>query len=115
MKLPNYEYAVVPEAKIVRYLLDLSHPVGRSKAIFFLRFGFTLDKWEIMAQAFIAHISDHDLTGVEITEDGQRYIVDGILHTPDGRNPFVRSIWFLETGTAVPRFVTSYPVKKRAT
>lgn len=41
MKLPNAELAIVPEQKITLYLLDPTHPVGGSKASFFLRFGFT--------------------------------------------------------------------------
>jgi hypothetical protein len=42
-----------------------------------------------------------------------RYIIDGILITPDGRNPMVRSVWFIETGEITPRFVTAYPAGRR--
>lgn len=34
MILPNRERAYIPEAKLVHYLLSLSHPVGKSKARF---------------------------------------------------------------------------------
>jgi len=38
MKLPNADQAVVPETKITRYLLDLTSPKGKSKAVFFRAF-----------------------------------------------------------------------------
>lgn len=41
MKLPNLGNASVPEAKITRYLLSMTHPYGRHKANFFQRFGFS--------------------------------------------------------------------------
>ena len=43
MKLPDLENAYVPEAKIVKYLLNLEHVRGgKDKAVFFMRFGFTI-------------------------------------------------------------------------
>jgi hypothetical protein len=38
--LPNSHVAVVDELKIRGYLLSFTHPIGRSKAAFFVRFGF---------------------------------------------------------------------------
>src|SRR5438105_1390408 len=40
MKLPLGEQAVVPEAKLVDYLLSDTHPQGRGKALFFRQRGF---------------------------------------------------------------------------
>jgi hypothetical protein len=34
MKIPNYQVAIIQEAKITDYLLSLAHPVGRFKARF---------------------------------------------------------------------------------
>lgn len=115
MKLPNTESAVVSEAKIVHYLLDLTHPVGRSKAAFFRRFGFTLDTWKDMAEALLQHATEYDVVEIESTEVGDRYVIEGNIQSPDGRDPFVRSIWFIEQGRQIPKFVTAYPVKKRST
>jgi hypothetical protein len=43
MKLPNLENAYVPEAKIVKYLLNLEHKQGgKDKAVFFMRCGLAL-------------------------------------------------------------------------
>ena len=56
MKLLNHGKVIVPQAKITRYLLDLTSKDGRGKAIFFLSFGFTLDKWEVLGEALKQHI-----------------------------------------------------------
>jgi hypothetical protein len=40
VRLPNRQQAYVPDTKLTGYLLSLVHPVGRSKARFFRRFGF---------------------------------------------------------------------------
>jgi hypothetical protein len=60
MKLPYLENAYVPDSKVVRYLLNLEHKQGgKDKAVFFMRFGFTMDAWEVLRQALIA------LSGIE--------------------------------------------------
>jgi len=55
MKLPNCELATVPEEKITRYLLNPAHPAGGSKAVFFLRFGFKIEEWRLLAEALLRH------------------------------------------------------------
>jgi hypothetical protein len=40
MKLPNAENVIIPQRKIVDYLLSPTHRVGRSKADFFTHFGY---------------------------------------------------------------------------
>lgn len=113
MKLPNHEHAAVPESKIVRYLLDLTHPVGRSKARFFLSFGFNPENWQEMAAALKAHAATHDVASVEESEGGTRYVVEGDMNTPDNRSPGVRAVWYIEKDEAIPRFITAYPLTTR--
>ena len=55
MKLPDVEKAEVPEAKVVRYLLSITHRAGKSKASFFMEFGFDPDRWEKLAAALKQH------------------------------------------------------------
>jgi hypothetical protein len=111
MKLPNHDRATVPMAKVVDYLLSDTHPIGRHKAAFFKRFGYSEVDWTIMAAALARHAADHDLAQVEDTPFGTRYVVEGIMATPAGRSPLVRTIWFLDTGADAPRFVTAYPLE----
>lgn len=111
-KLPNAEKGLVPEAKITRYLLDLTSKQGKGKAQFFMRFGFTMSSWELLAAALKQHAMTHDVTDTRETPYGTHYVVEGELQTPDGRLPQVRSVWKIETGDTVPSLVTAYPLEE---
>ncbi len=113
MRLPKAGRAVVPEAKITHYLLSFSHRAGRGKAGFFTRFGFSLDAWETLAKALRQHAATHEVTNAEDTAFGTRYTIEGDLVSPDGRNPLVRTVWFVGEGEDAPRFVTAYPCSRR--
>ena len=60
MKVPNFSYAQVAETKIVKYLLNDTHPHGKDKAIFFNRFGFSLSDWQMLEKALLKHIVDNE-------------------------------------------------------
>ena len=108
-RVPNSDKAVVAESKVIGYLLSDSHRDGRHKAQFFASFGFVTDHWDLLAEALKIHVRSHDVTNGVQNEFGAKFIVDGILETSDGRNPKVRSVWFVEIGETSPRFVTAYP------
>ncbi len=91
-RLPNARHAIVTEVKVVGYLLSRTHAFGRTKAAFFESFGFTPTAWRALSQALLDHAEK------------------GPLGTPDGRDPAVRTVWFIEAGESQPRFVTAYPV-----
>ena len=112
MKLPNFAAAVVAEDKLGGYLLSPTHRDGKYKAAFFLAMGFLADAGVDLALALREHAAAHEVTRVENSPFGVRYVVEGILQTPVGRTPQVRAVWFIETGDDVPRFVTAYPLKK---
>ncbi|GAB1420423.1 hypothetical protein MASR2M15_05210 [Anaerolineales bacterium] len=65
MKLLNRDHAIVSKAKIVHYLLDLTSENGKGKAVFFMRFGFTIESWEVLAETLKQHANDHEVTKVE--------------------------------------------------
>lgn len=111
MKLPDYEQAVVPERKVTAYLLSLTHRDGRSKAAFFMRFGFTINDWEQLAHALLRHAADHEVAEAETTPFGTNYVIEGDLVAPDGRSPRVRVVWFIATGERIPTLATAYPLK----
>jgi hypothetical protein len=113
MQLPNRNKAHIPQAKIVRYLLDLTNDNGKSKAEFFLAFGFSPAAWQVMAQALIQHAHEHPVAKVEERPPfGIHYVIEGTLHTPDGRNPRARVVWIIDEGDDVPRLVSAYPLSK---
>jgi hypothetical protein len=110
MKLPHVAKARVERKKIVEYLLSSSHPDGSAKARFFVRFGFSSDEWKIFARALRQHGRVHDVSSSIESKYGRRYSVDGLIETPDGRNPKVRTVWVLAKRSKSPRLVTAYPI-----
>jgi hypothetical protein len=113
VRVPNWESAVIPRAKIVDYLLSRSHRDGRHKEAFFSRLGFSTEDWDALVQALRKHVSDNDVTKVEPSPFGICYVVEGIMESPSGKKALVRSVWFVEEGEDVPRFVTGYPIRGR--
>jgi hypothetical protein len=111
MKLPNALSAVVEREKVVDYLLKRAHRYGASKAEFFFKYGFLLDKWEVLAQALLEHGQKHDVVNVTETGFGPRFLIDGELPSPDGRAPRVRTVWQLDRGQLAPRLITAYPAE----
>jgi len=112
VKLPNAHKAVVEDTKLVGYLLNPDHPHGTHKARYLGRFGFTSDDLNAARHALLEHGRSHDVARVVQTGYGPRYAVEGILKTPDGRNPPVRTVWQMDNGEVAPRLITAYPLEE---
>lgn len=115
MKLPNLNRAVVRTEKVLDYLLSTTHPAGRYKARFFERFGFSRSTPEVFMRSLLEHARSNETTAVERSRFGTRYTLDGALISPDGRNPRVRVIWFVESDSDIPYLVTAYPLPEEKT
>ncbi len=111
MKLPNAKEAEIDRNKITEYLLSLSHPYGRSKALFFTSFGFQIKIWLELSTALKQHAIQNLCSSVQKTKYGKKFIIDGSIQAPDGREPTIKSVWFIKQGESTPRFVTAYPLK----
>lgn len=111
MNLPHASAVVIPEEKITGYLLSPTHRDGRHKAAFFSSLGFSAERWPELADALKDHAQTHAVTHEEPSPFGTRYVVEGIMKTPTGRTPLIRVVWFVETGEAIPRLTTAYPLK----
>ena len=109
MKLPNSDSVQIDKVKITKYLLSSINEEG--KAGFFTRFGFSVAEWDLLATALRQHVTNHNVTQVIQNIHGTKYVIEGILMTPDGRNPSVRSVWLIEMGKQAARLITAYPLK----
>ena len=109
MKLPNVDRAIIDAEKIRDYLLSESHVVGRFKAAFFARLGYSRGAWERLAQDLL--ILAHTGSGVpgKPSAFGLRFEVDGILIGPTGRSAEVRTVWMVRATEDVPRSITAFP------
>ncbi|MEO7300319.1 MAG: DUF6883 domain-containing protein [Verrucomicrobiota bacterium] len=110
MNLPNIERAVVPYRKITHYLLSATHRDGQHKAAFFQGFGFKLESWEILASALLTHSRNHEVVEIVPTPFGRNFVIEGALHSPDGRAPHVRAVWFIANGEEIATLATAYPL-----
>ena len=79
---------------------------------FFDRFGFRVEEWQRLAEALRIHGASHEAIRVVETSYGTRYSVDGALETPDRRNPRVRTIWIVDSGSDTPRLITAHPLRR---
>ena len=110
MKLPNASQARVAREKVTGYLLAENPESGGGKPGFFVRFGFSAEDWQTLADALKAVASAHEVALVEETEFGVKYVIEGRLDTPDGRNPRARTIWQIDWGSDYPRLISAYPL-----
>lgn len=110
MQLPNSQRAVVERRKVVEYLLNRAHPDGAGKAAFFARFGFGPQEWERFAEALRRHGRGCSVTKTVESAYGTRYSVDGLLETPGGRRPTIRTVWIVARGERNPRLITAHPL-----
>lgn len=109
MKVPNAERAIIASEKLVGYLLNLSHRRGAAKARLLLNFGYRSDNPQALeADLRTQHLS-LDVTGTSTNAYGVVYEIEGPITTPSGRAVRFCSVWQIDTGADVPRFVTMYP------
>ncbi len=64
-KLPNANKAIIDEDKLRNCILSSTHPLGRFKATFFLKLGYSADNWQSFEQDLRDLILSHDVTKVE--------------------------------------------------
>ena len=112
MKLPNAENAQIERAKSVDYLLSVNHLDGKDKARFFINRGFSSDLWQSFADALRAHGVSNNVVRIVDSPHGPKFIVEGIMVTPNGLNPLVRTVWIINIGVDYPRLVTAYPIER---
>ena len=114
MYMPNGDKAIVDDAKITDYLLNLRHPDGGPKAKYFFNKGYTLDAPEILKRALVEHAKFCQVTKVERTQFGTKYIVEGAIATPkepEVQLAYIRTVWMEAAGSNQPKLVTAYPYK----
>ncbi|MGC8783608.1 MAG: DUF6883 domain-containing protein [Armatimonadota bacterium] len=112
-RLPDAEKAYVPKGKIEAYLLSPTHAVGRTKAAFFAAVGFSASNPNELKRALLSIAQQGEVTYWVATEYGTKYVVDGWLQTPTGRQVAVRTVWIVEWGQSAPRLVTAYPLEEQ--
>ncbi|VFM99795.1 MAG: hypothetical protein BECKG1743E_GA0114224_102822, partial [Candidatus Kentron sp. G] len=84
--LPNSKNARISVAKITQYLLSVTHPVGKSKARFFRACGYHSGNPEALMRDLLKVARTGQVTQFMHSSHGEKYVVEGILTTPNGTN-----------------------------
>lgn len=111
MKLPNLENAYIQPQKLTGYLLSETHTVGASKAKLLRAFGFDETNVAMLEQELLNIARTQTVQDTISTEHGTKYVIDGSIATPQARLLKLRTVWIIDTGQAIPRFVTARPFK----
>jgi hypothetical protein len=112
MPIPNAERAVVPPEKVTDYLLNLLHPVGGSKARWFLSLGYHSSRAERLADDLLEVVRSGETFTTEVSPFGIKYSVSGRMATPSGQSVNVMTVWIKEPSDPNPRLVTAYPGRR---
>lgn len=108
MPIPDAQRAVVADEKVRDYLLDLAHPEGGSKAIWFHSLGYVRGQWKILVADLIAIARECDSFDTETTRFGVKYKASRFVGRPEHRPGCVLTVWVVEDNDP-PRFVTAFP------
>ncbi len=105
----NADRAIVAASKITDYLLNPAHKRGGPKARLLLSVGYRADDpLRLESDLRSQHLS-LDVTRTSVNPYGIVYEIEAPIETPDGRAVRFCSIWQVDAGTDVPRFITMYP------
>ena len=94
---------------MIGYLLSEVHPDGRSKAKLLRSVGFNETNLDILEQGLLSIAQNQDVNEVVISLHGVKYVIKGDLQTPSGGSVSLLTVWIIDNGQEIPRFVTAYP------
>ena len=109
MTVPNADRAIVAAEKLTGYLLNVSHRRGGSKARLLVSVGYRSDDPQSLDSDLRTQHLSLAVTRTSENAYGVVYEIEGPIRTPSGKTVRFCSIWQIDTGTQVPRFITMYP------
>jgi hypothetical protein len=109
MKIPNHEQAIIEPDKLTEYLLNPNHQRGKSKAHLLMKLGYSLENWQELEQDIRRDHLNEEITEIQETPYGVRYKIRAILITPTGELLMVKTVWQIDIGQNIPRFITLVP------
>ena len=112
MKVPNADHAVLDIRKLRDYCLDPTHRTGKHKArVFLAAAGMTANDAEVLRDALLKAVREHEAESGLKDNYGQRYQVDFPLEWR-GRQAMIRSAWIIEPGRLYPRLTSCYVLEE---
>ena len=108
MPIPDADRAAVAREKVYDYLLNLDHPDGGSKAIWFKSLGYERENWQLLADDLLTIAGACNDYKTETSQFGVKYKARGEVGRPGHRAGRVLVVWIVEPDEP-PRLVTAYP------
>ena len=109
MTILNADRAIIAVEKLTAYLLNPSHKRGAAKARLLLSLGYRTDSPHVLELDLRAQHLSLNAARTSQNAYGVAYEIEGPITTPIGKRVRFCSIWQIDTGTEVPRFITMYP------
>ena len=109
MTIPNAHRAIIAAEKLSWYLLNVSHKRGAAKARLLLGLGYQTGTPQVLDSDLRMQHLPLDITRTSENPYGVVFEIEGPIKTPGGKIVRFCSIWQVDTGTDVPRFITMYP------
>ena len=100
--LPNAQNVHIDSPKLT-YLL-----INPKKAGFFIHHGFEPSRPQELDAALRAHPIQNQIENTFHTVHGEKYTVRCTMPSPDRRNPCTFTVWIVDPGQGIARFVTGY-------
>jgi hypothetical protein len=110
MNVPEGCELIVRVEKITDYLLNLNHPDGRPKALFFIANGLNGSSPEPFITLLYKHFETNSNNLILETQFGTKFIIEGNMTMPNGSIHLLRSIWIREHENKFIKFVTAYKI-----
>jgi len=112
MSIPGAADANVSQEKLTSYLLNLTHPIGGSKARWFYSLGYSAHDPEQLSTDLRLALMCGTVLEVKSNAYGVKYVVSGQMLTPSGIEARVMTVWIVTGDHPAPRLVTAFPAKE---
>jgi hypothetical protein len=90
---------------------NAAHPDNGGKAAFFESLGFRSSEPELLTEALRKLARQAEVTKATVSPHDRKYVIVGQIESPIRNVANVQTIWIVDKGRDVARFVTAYPRK----
>ena len=106
--LPGGDEAIVDREKLLGYVLNVDHAVGRNKArVFKAALGLTAASADVLESALRVAAGSEPASIVRDDAYGRHYAIEFAL-VVSNQTARVRSLWVIRVGETRPRFVSAF-------
>ena len=102
MPFPEAERAIVTEEKVRDYLLNPSHPIGGSKAVWFASIGYSIENWQDLIDDLMLLAGSVEDFVAKPSPFGVKYEVIGKIGRPGHHPADVITVWMVVLATIQP-------------